>query len=83
MRLTLNEHLDSAKDLKEAIRLIRSVYKRSCGKFPKSSGVNKILCTFLSKDVLSVKNLLDMDYHNGITDAQFKELGHIYYGEDK
>lgn len=28
-----------------------------------------------------LKSILDNDYHSVITDEQFKELGHIYYGD--
>jgi len=82
MKMTLEEHIESAREIKEATRLLRSVQNRT-DSYPKSHRLSKKLSKITSIDISAVKNILDQDYHNGITDAQFKELGHIYYGEDK
>jgi hypothetical protein len=81
MNMTLDDHIESAKEIKEAVRLIRSVQNRTRA-YPKSHRLSKLLSKITSRDILAIKNILDIDYHNGITDSQFKELGHIYYGVD-
>ena len=81
-RLDLDAHKANAKDLKMIVDLTRKVFERS-KPFPKNSRLNKALFKILSHSIPAAKSELDNDYHELITDEQFKELGHIYYGGPK
>lgn len=78
-RLSLEEHIANAEDIKNAVDLIRKVWGRS-NAFPKSSRVQKCLYAVLDKKIPAIKSELDNDYHALISEDDFKELGHIYYG---
>lgn len=81
--MTLNEHLQNAKDLAIAAHHLRALWKRCEEHYPKSHSLMKVLDKFhpslMSGWFIQLKSDLDREYHNVITDEQFKEFGHIYY----
>ena len=44
--------------------------------------IKKLERKVYSNYLWEIKSILDSDYHNEITEEQYRELGHIYYGGD-
>jgi hypothetical protein len=81
MKLTIEEHIENAKELKEARRLLNNIAMRSQKEFCKSSKVMKTLFKIRERDTARVKSLLDDSFCNLVTKEQLDEMGYIYYGE--
>jgi len=85
-KLTLAQHLKIARDLRTAAKLIEGTYYSLQEYFPKSS---RLMTSFwklvptLDGPWTRVKSELDIQYHQTITDDEFKEHGHIYYTDAK
>lgn len=74
--LTLDEHIALAHDILHAQRLLASVTTK-LGKLGKRKS-NKSYKLYLA--LQDLKASLDTDYHALISDDEFREHGHIYYG---
>ena len=81
MKPTMNikEHIKAAELIRPAYFLTEETMMMIQAFKPKNSSVMKKL-ERAHKLLNDVRCELDSDYHNVITDSQFAELGHIYYG---
>lgn len=74
--LTLDEHIALAHDIKDTERLLMSMTIK-LGKLGKRKS-NEAYRLYLG--LKELKASLDADYHASISDAEFSEHGHVYYG---
>lgn len=82
--MTLQEHIDCAKDLSIAGHHLRRLALRIQKHYPKSHRLCKLAFrmlpgAFSSKWFMDIKSELDSEYHKVITDRDFEKYGHIYY----
>lgn len=78
-RVSLEDHFQSAEDLKEVVRLLRGVRRRVLC-FPKAHKLNRLFTGLLDKTIPAIKSEMDNDFHELITHEQHEEFGDIYYG---
>lgn len=86
-KMTLNDHLETARDLKMARECIIRAFNRVKEYYPTSSDImksfEKILPTKHGTPWGIVKHYLDEDYYQATTEAQRKEFGQkIYYNDN-
>ena len=83
-KLTLQEHFDTALNIKYILDNFKEINLRCRNRFNISNSTMKFIennygFTYRLEDL---RNLLDRMYHDLITDEEFERLGHIYYNLD-
>jgi len=83
--LTVADHLEIAAKLRQAGQLLRDVYDHIQPAYRKNSRADSAAWALVRSGchVDRLRCVLDDDWHELITEAEFKQHGHIYYGGDK
>lgn len=83
-KLSLQDHIETANDFVIAFFHIERAYDRLQEHLPFSGNImrwmKKLTPSCHGSLWLGIKAELDNHYHNLISDEQFKEHGHVYYG---
>ena len=77
--MTVEEHLELAKKVREARALMEDIAFTLQKHIPKGSRACKTAFNILYPQFDNLRSSLDHDWHELITDEQFAEYGHIYY----
>ena len=85
--MPLDEHLETADDLAIATHHLNKIFDRCQKHYYNSSKLMKQLYKVCPGNISGVftelQNELDKEFHNVITEEEFKENGHIYYNLQK
>lgn len=77
---TLEDHLEIADDLREAHKHLSRAYMKIAEKYRVNDKERKAISKMMAIFDYQLRHQLDNDYHKIITEREFEEHRHIYYG---